>query len=148
MFKFIKPFYKDIETVSKWKYDKYFEMIDMSIYKRSNFYGNCNDIIVPSNIFPFIAILDDKLAGFVEYYVTHFNLESAFALNPELLKKNLGTKFIEETLTFGANEINFPGDSLILNVRAKNTRAIHVYEKLLFEKVSYQNGVIMYKKLL
>lgn len=91
----------------------------------------------------YVYELDDNIVGYISIVfdgyiaeILNFCVETAYQNN------KIGTKILEEIFVIYENK---KCESLILEVRQSNERAIHLYTKLGFEKISvrknyYTNG--------
>ncbi len=98
-----------------------------------------------------VYIKDNKILGFINYYDIYDRVEIAnFNVIEQYQDQGIGSKLIKRVIELSTNKEN-----ITLEVRSDNEKAIHIYEKNGFKKVSirknYYNGVdgiLMEKKLM
>ena len=89
-----------------------------------------------------VYIIDNKLVGFINYYLMYEKIEIAnFNVLEEYQNNSIGTKLIEYLI----NKYQGMIENITLEVKQDNAKAIHVYEKMGFIKVAtregYYNGI-------
>ena len=89
-----------------------------------------------------LFIESDKIIGFINYYLMYDRIEIAdFNVLEEYQNNSIGTKLIKYLIDKYKGTIN----NITLEVREDNLKAIHIYEKMGFKKVSirknYYNGI-------
>ena len=91
----------------------------------------------------YVYELDDNIVGYISIVFDGYIAEILnFCVEPAYQNNKIGTKILEEIFVIYENK---KCESLILEVRQSNERAIHLYTKLGFEKISvrknyYTNG--------
>lgn len=91
----------------------------------------------------YVYELDDNIVGYISIVFDGYIAEILnFCVEPAYQNNKIGTKILEEISVIYENK---KCESLILEVRQSNERAIHLYTKLGFEKISvrknyYTNG--------
>ena len=89
-----------------------------------------------------LFIDNNKIIGFINYYLMYDRIEIAdFNVLENYQNNSIGTKLIE----FLINKYEGTVNNITLEVREDNLKAIHIYEKMGFKKVSirknYYNGI-------
>lgn len=114
------------------------------------------DILKDYNNNPFtnylVYLIDDKIVGFINYYVIYDRAEIVnFSVLKYFRNNKIGSKLLIEMI------YNLPADikNITLEVRKDNDPAIHLYEKFGFKKVAvrkkYYNdvdGILMEKEMI
>lgn len=91
----------------------------------------------------YVYELDDNIVGYISIVFDGYIAEILnFCVEPAYQNNKIGTKILEEIFVIYENK---KCESLILEVRQSNERAIHLYTKLGFKKISvrknyYTNG--------
>lgn len=91
----------------------------------------------------YVYELSDNIVGYISIVFDGYIAEILnFCVEPAYQNNKIGTKILEEIFVIYENK---KCESLILEVRQSNERAIHLYTKLGFEKISvrknyYTNG--------
>lgn len=91
----------------------------------------------------YVYELRDNIVGYISIVFDGYIAEILnFCVEPAYQNNKIGTKILEEIFVIYENK---KCESLILEVRQSNERAIHLYTKLGFEKISvrknyYTNG--------
>ena len=83
-----------------------------------------------------LYIENNKIVGFINYYLIYEKIEIAnFNVLEEYQDNHIGTKLIEYLIN------KYPDkENITLEVREDNVKAIHVYEKMGFKRVSIRKG--------
>ncbi len=89
-----------------------------------------------------LYLVDDKIIGYINYYLIYERIEIAnFNVLEDYQDKHIGTSLISELISKYENTV----DNITLEVKSDNTKAIHIYEKMGFKKVAirsnYYNGI-------
>ena len=83
-----------------------------------------------------IYLIDGKIVGYLNFYLMYEKIEIAnFNVLEEYQNKHIGTKLI----TYLIDKYNNV-DNITLEVKESNDKAIHIYEKMGFKKVSIRKG--------
>ncbi len=101
----------------------------------------------------YVYIIDNKAVAFINYDIMY---ERSELININVKKEYQNQKIATKLLEFMIDDcLNKDVESITLEVRENNFNAIHLYEKIGFEKVSirkgYYNGIdglLMEKKLI
>ena len=99
-----------------------------------------------------LYIEDDKILGFINYYLLYEKIEIAhFNVLEEYQNKKIGSKLLEYLI----NEYKGIVENITLEVKKDNNKAIHIYEKMGFKKVAVRNayyngidGILMERKMM
>ncbi len=88
-----------------------------------------------------LYFIDDKIVGFLNYYLMYEKLEIAnFNVLEKYQNKGIGSSLIKYLINKYSNIEN-----ITLEVKEDNNKAIHIYEKMGFKKVAirenYYNGI-------
>ena len=84
-----------------------------------------------------LYISNDKILGYINYYVIYNRIEIAnFDVLNEYQNKHIGTRLLEYLIDSYIGKI----DNITLEVKNTNTIAIHLYEKMGFKKVAIRQG--------
>lgn len=83
-----------------------------------------------------LFIKNSKIIGYLNYYVIYNRIEIAnFNVLEEYQNKGIGTKLLEYLIDKYKNV-----DNITLEVKEDNLKAIHMYKKMGFKKVSIRKG--------
>ena len=99
-----------------------------------------------------LYIEDDKILGFINYYLLYEKIEIAhFNVLEEYQNKKIGSKLLEYII----NKYKGIVENITLEVKKDNNKAIHIYEKMGFKKVAVRNayyngidGILMERKMM
>lgn len=85
----------------------------------------------------YFSILDDdnQLFGIYEYQFHNGVMEIGLGIRPEDTGKGYGTQFVNQCIAFGQQHYHYFG-KITLEVASFNKRAIYLYKKIGFRKVS------------
>ena len=84
-----------------------------------------------------LFIEDDKILGYLNYYLMYDRIEIAnFNVLEEYQNKHIGTRLIEYLIKEYSNKV----DNITLEVRNDNSKAIYLYEKMGFVKKAIRKG--------
>lgn len=85
----------------------------------------------------YFSILDEneQLFGIYEYQFHNVVREIGFGIRPEDTGKGYGEQFVQQCIAFGRQHYHYFG-KVTLEVADFNERAIHLYNKMGFKKVS------------
>lgn len=106
----------------------------------NSFHYVLKDIKFDLNNNPFsrylLFIENSKIIGYLNYYVIYNRIEIAnFNVLEEYQNKGIGTKLLEYLIDKYKNV-----DNITLEVKEDNLKAIHMYKKMGFKKVSIRKG--------
>lgn len=116
-----------------------------------------NDIISDFKNNPYtnylLYIIEDKIVGFVNYYLIYDRMEIVnFNVLEFFQNKHIGSKLLEELIRISIQNKLF---NITLEVRSDNKKAIYLYQKYGFKQVAirknYYNdvdGILMEKELM
>ena len=83
-----------------------------------------------------LFVLDNKIVGYINYYVIYNRLEIAnFDVLEEYQNNHIGSKLLDYLINKYRNLEN-----ITLEVKENNSKAIHIYEKMGLKKVSIRKG--------
>ena len=139
-----------IEKLNKEDLDKINELEDKfpNIFVRGSI---LNDIKNNSFNEYLLYLIDNKIVGFINYYLIYDRIEIVnFNILDYFQNKGYGTKLLDYLLKINKDKVN-----ITLEVRNDNNKAIHLYEKYGFKKVAirkkYYNdvdGILMEKEMI
>lgn len=144
MFEFSPVTLETIKEIGDWRYDGVVKSIYITPYLES--IRDKKNIKGPDGCDGFIANIDSQVAGLFEFYFEDDVMEIGVALNPTLVGKGFGKKFIREGLNFGIKKYNYTKDYIRLKVNEKNKSAIKVYESVGFNYFNKNGDLIEMRK--
>ncbi len=83
-----------------------------------------------------IYLIDKKIVGYINYYLIYERIEIAnFNVLEEYQNKGIGSSLIKYLINKYLDT-----DTITLEVKSDNSKAIHIYEKMGFKKVAIRRG--------